>query len=109
MLALAALALMAVGAQATAAQSCAKAKVPAAGKAASCRLKAAGVFLASAGGAADIEKRDAAYWRKWIAEGKEQTLMPAFHEKHGGPLSETQVESLVTFVLKNFPTEPVRE
>ena len=55
------------------------------------------------------EKRDAAYWRKWIAEGKEQTLMPAFHEKHGGPLSETQVESLVTFVLKNFPTEPVRE
>jgi hypothetical protein len=61
MLALAALALMAVGAQATAAQSCAKAKVPAAGKAASCRLKAAGVFLASAGGAADIEKRDAGY------------------------------------------------
>ena len=60
-LALAALALMAGGAQATATQSCAKAKVSAAGKAASCRLTAAGVFLASAGGTKDIEKRDAGY------------------------------------------------
>jgi formylglycine-generating enzyme required for sulfatase activity len=42
-------------------QSCAKAKVSAAGKAASCRLTAAGVFLASAGETADIEKRDAGY------------------------------------------------
>jgi cytochrome c5 len=51
------------------------------------------------------EKRDADYWRKWIAEGREKTLMPAFHEKHGGPLGEAQVESLVQFALKQFPTE----
>jgi mono/diheme cytochrome c family protein len=52
------------------------------------------------------EPRDAAYWRKWIGEGKEGTLMPAFHEQHGGPLSNAQVESLVEFGLRHFPTAP---
>jgi Protein of unknown function (DUF1566) len=62
-LALAALALMAGGAQAkaTAAQSCEAAKEKDAGKAAQCRLVAAAKFAGSAGGTADIEKRDAAY------------------------------------------------
>ncbi|MFM7144051.1 MAG: DUF1566 domain-containing protein [Alphaproteobacteria bacterium] len=45
----------------TAAQSCEAAKVKAAGKAAQCRLNAAGVFAASAGGQVDVDKRDAAY------------------------------------------------
>lgn len=52
------------------------------------------------------EPRDAGYWRKWIGEGKEGTLMPAFHEQHGGPLSNAQVESLVEFGLRHFPTAP---
>ncbi len=55
------------------------------------------------------EKRDADYWRKWINEGREKTLMPAFSEKYGGPLGEAQIESLVQYALKQFPTEPARE
>jgi len=54
------------------------------------------------------EKRDADYWRTWIAEGREKTLMPAFSEKHGGPLGDAQVESLVQYALKQFPTEPTK-
>lgn len=54
------------------------------------------------------EPRDAEYWRKWITEGKEQSLMPAFAEKHGGPLTTAQIESLVEFALANFPTQPVK-
>jgi mono/diheme cytochrome c family protein len=52
------------------------------------------------------EHRDAAYWRKWIGEGKEQTLMPAFAQERGGPLSPAQIDSLVEFALKQLPTEP---
>lgn len=52
------------------------------------------------------EPRDADYWRKWISEGKERTLMPAFAQAKGGPLTTEQIESLVAFALKNLPTEP---
>lgn len=52
------------------------------------------------------EPRDAAYWRKWIGEGKVGTLMPAFAHEHGGPLTAAQVESLIAFALKNLPTQP---
>lgn len=54
------------------------------------------------------EPRDAAYWEKWIAEGKAQTLMPAFAQARGGPLNEEQIRSLVEFALKSFPTQPSR-
>lgn len=50
--------------------------------------------------------RDAAYWRQWINAGREQTLMPAFAAEHGGPLTPAQIESLVAFALRHFPTEP---
>lgn len=62
-LALATVAMMATGAQAkaTASQSCEAAKEKDAGEAAQCRLAAAAKFAGSAGGTADIEKRDAAY------------------------------------------------
>lgn len=50
--------------------------------------------------------RDAAYWRKWITEGKEGTLMPAWSKRHGGPLTDAEVESLVDFALKALPTAP---
>jgi mono/diheme cytochrome c family protein len=52
------------------------------------------------------EKRDAAFWRKWIGEGKEQTLMPAFARERGGPLTTEQIESLVEFCVRNLPSEP---
>jgi hypothetical protein len=52
------------------------------------------------------EKRDAAWWTRWIEEGRAGTLMPGFAKKHGGPLSETQVESLVEYLLENFAAEP---
>jgi cytochrome c5 len=54
------------------------------------------------------EKRDANYWRTWIREGRDKTLMPAFAETHGGPLGDDQIESLVEFALKHFPTEPAK-
>lgn len=52
------------------------------------------------------EHRDAAFWRKWIGEGREGSLMPAFAKKNGGPLTSRQIESLVDFALKQLPTEP---
>ena len=52
------------------------------------------------------EPRDAAYWEKWISEGKEQTLMPAFAAKRGGPLSPEQIASLVEYALARLPTRP---
>ncbi|HUR56441.1 MAG TPA: c-type cytochrome, partial [Opitutaceae bacterium] len=50
--------------------------------------------------------RDEAYWRKWIAEGREGSLMPAFAQKNGGPLTEAQIESLIAFALQRLPTKP---
>lgn len=36
------------------------------------------------------------YWDQWIRKGKEGSLMPAFDKDHGGPLSEEQIQSLVS-------------
>lgn len=52
------------------------------------------------------EHRDAEFWRKWISEGKEGTLMPAWSKEHGGPLTKEQIESLVQFAMSTLPTEP---
>lgn len=52
------------------------------------------------------EHRDAAYWTKWIAEGRDGSLMPAFAAERGGPLTGPQIDSLVEFLLKQLPTEP---
>lgn len=38
------------------------------------------------------------YWENWIRHGKPDTLMPAFEQKQGGPLTETQIASLVEFL-----------
>lgn len=56
------------------------------------------------------------YWENWIRNGKPGTLMPAFEQKQGGPLSETQIQSLAEFLssspdfpsnyLKPQPTKP---
>jgi len=37
----------------------------------------------------------AEYWRHWIEHGKPNSLMPAFAQGQGGPLSDAEVESLV--------------
>jgi mono/diheme cytochrome c family protein len=52
------------------------------------------------------EQRSVAYWEKWIAEGKAGSLMPAFAQKHGGPLSAAQVASLVEYAWITLPREP---
>lgn len=52
------------------------------------------------------DRRDAAWWTRWIAEGRPATLMPGFAKKEGGPLSDHQIESLVEYLLATFPTEP---
>ncbi len=43
------------------------------------------------------------YWHNWITAGKVGTLMPAFAEEHGGPLTKTQIASLVDYLSSDFP------
>jgi len=50
--------------------------------------------------------RDATYWRHWIAEGRENSLMPAFSQRAGGPLSDAQIDSLVAYLLQTYPPVP---
>jgi mono/diheme cytochrome c family protein len=47
-----------------------------------------------------------AYWEHWIRNGKPNSLMPAFEQKQGGPLSDPQIQSLVEFISgsKEFPS-----
>ena len=42
------------------------------------------------------------YWRKWIADGKPGSMMPAFARSSGGPLSDEQIESVVQFLTENI-------
>jgi cytochrome c553 len=48
---------------------------------------------------------DAHYWRTWIMFGREGSLMPAFLQERGGPLSSEQIESLVQY-LSTRPRQP---
>jgi len=43
------------------------------------------------------------YWAKWITEGKPGSLMPAFAQGHGGPLTKEQIASLVNYLSTDFP------
>ena len=51
------------------------------------------------------ESRDASYWREYITDGVEGSLMPAFANEKGGILSDEQIESLVKFLVET-PLEP---
>ena len=51
-------------------------------------------------------ERDLAFWQKWIMEGKPGTMMPAFAQAHGGPLTQEQVDSLTVYCYQNFPKSP---
>jgi cytochrome c553 len=51
-------------------------------------------------------QRDAEYWNKWIREGAEGTLMPAFDRTRRGSLDEDQIVSLVEYLTQHFASEP---
>lgn len=48
---------------------------------------------------------DAAFWKTITADGKPNTLMPAFSTEHGGPLSKEQIDSLVAYLTTDFAKE----
>jgi mono/diheme cytochrome c family protein len=48
---------------------------------------------------------NAEYWRFFVENGKPGTLMPAFSVPQGGPLTDPQIESLVGYLVKEFPRE----
>jgi mono/diheme cytochrome c family protein len=45
---------------------------------------------------------DATFWRSTIAHGRDGTLMPAFAQADGGPLTKAQIDSLVTYLTTEF-------
>ena len=45
-----------------------------------------------------------AYWDAWVRNGKVGTMMPAFAHDQGGPLSDEQITSLVSYMMTDFPT-----
>jgi hypothetical protein len=51
-------------------------------------------------------ERDLAFWQKWIMEGKPGTMMPAFAQIHGGPLTQEQIDSLTVYLYQNYPKSP---
>ena len=44
------------------------------------------------------------HWRTWTASGKVGTMMPAFSKAQGGPLSDTQITSLVQYLVQTIPS-----
>jgi mono/diheme cytochrome c family protein len=48
---------------------------------------------------------DAGYWRSTIIYGKTNTLMPAFAKTEGGILDTNQIESLVVYLEKKYPSK----
>ena len=44
------------------------------------------------------------FWRTWISIGKPGSLMPAFAQAQGGPLTDLQVASLAAFLNMTFPS-----
>ena len=47
--------------------------------------------------------RDAAYWQNWISLGRLGSLMPAFAQSAGGPFTDEQIKSLVTYLAGHPP------
>jgi mono/diheme cytochrome c family protein len=50
---------------------------------------------------------DAGHWRSWIAHGRAGSLMPAFAQPEGGPLSDLQIEELVGYLGAAIPSRAV--
>jgi mono/diheme cytochrome c family protein len=49
---------------------------------------------------------DRIFWKVWISKGKVGSLMPAFAQVEGGPLSDEQIASLVDYLSENVPSRP---
>jgi len=47
------------------------------------------------------------YWKQWITNGKPGSLMPAFAQGQGGPLTDAQIDSLVDYMTDHYPQNPV--
>ena len=45
---------------------------------------------------------DLNFWRYWITNGREGTMMPAYAQAHGGPLNELQINSLAAYCFNTF-------
>jgi mono/diheme cytochrome c family protein len=52
--------------------------------------------------AAEKAGRDAAYWSRWVSEGRADSLMPAFARKNGGVLTDEQIQQLVSYLAGRF-------
>lgn len=48
------------------------------------------------------------YWKNMVAHGKPGTLMPGFSAKEGGPLDNSQINSLVKYLTKTYP-RPIKQ
>lgn len=52
------------------------------------------------------KETNAEYWKAWVENGKDGTLMPAFSQRMGGPLSDQQISSLVEYLVRAIPSKP---
>lgn len=61
---------------------------------------------------ADLKKlnhdTNADYWKTWISQGKPGSLMPAFAQSQGGPLTDEQINSLVQYLVATIPAQAAR-
>jgi cytochrome c5 len=48
-----------------------------------------------------------AYWDAWIRNGKVGTMMPAFSQEQGGPLTDEQIGSLVEYMINKFEVRSI--
>jgi len=48
---------------------------------------------------------NADYWKFFVVNGKPGTLMPAFAQSQGGPLTDEQIASLVNYLVNDFPVK----
>lgn len=53
-----------------------------------------------------LKNTDRNYWAKWISEGRQGSLMPAFSAKMGGILSDAQINSLVEYLETEYKKNP---
>lgn len=48
---------------------------------------------------------NAEYWKLLVTQGKPNSLMPAFSQAQGGPLSDMQITSLVDYLVATLPAQ----
>ncbi|MDB6030806.1 MAG: hypothetical protein JWM16_1144 [Verrucomicrobiales bacterium] len=48
------------------------------------------------------------HWKKWVTSGRVGSMMPAFAKAEGGILTDAQINSLVEYLSKTIPSNPVQ-